>query len=456
MKDARGALNILVVSMRYPPYVAGGYELLTRDAVEGLRKRGHRVRVLCGAGEDFDAGAELMPWLEPALEHGADPFVAARAAGNLERFRLHFLRPSNWQATQRALASEETDVVCFFNLGLASLAPILAARCAGIPTLGYMADAWACNHWLSDWEANPESRIKTARLEGLRRLWTIFRDLVHLGPSLACSEILAQQLMASGVDEKLLGVLAPGLSPQMEQLSSGSQVQAREPGEPLRVICTSMLWQGKGQHMLLKGAGLAIKRGMDVRLTFCGGGKDEYRSSLKELEQVHAPGRVEWAGMLPPDQVSARLRQAHVFALPSLWPEPFGLSTIEGMAHGLAPIVSDRGASPEIVRAGKDGLVALAHDEESWAAALEKLYKDEGLRQSLAGAAIERVRDEFSQDAFLNGMEAALVAARNGGLAPQTLRKGPMLTADQLTSRMSGQVPATGHTSQSETGDAHS
>lgn len=447
-------MNILVVSMRYPPYVAGGYELLTRDAVEGLRRRGHRVRVLCGAGADFETGAELMPWLKPALEHGADPFVAARAAGNVERFRLHFMRPSNWQATQRALASEATDIVCYFNLGLASLAPILAARCAGIPTLGYMADAWACNHWLSDWEANPESRNKTARLEGLRRIWTIFRDLVHLGPSLACSEVLAQQLMASGVDEKLLGVLAPGLSPQMEQLAQGSQVRAREPGEALRVVCTSMLWHGKGQHVLLRGAGLAIKRGVDLRLTFCGGGKDEYRSHLEALAHEHAPGRVEWAGMLPPDQVSARLRQAHVFALPSLWPEPFGLSTIEGMAHGLAPVVSDAGASPEIVRTGKDGLVAPAHDVESWAAALEKLYGDEDLRQSLAGAAIARARRNFSQDAFLSGMEAALVAARSGGLDPQTLRPGPKWTAAQLSHRMLGQEMAASRTSQSQPGDA--
>ncbi|QDU84352.1 hypothetical protein Pla163_14590 [Planctomycetes bacterium Pla163] len=31
----------------------------------------------------------------------------------------------------------------------------------------------------------------------------------------------------------------------------------RQAGEPLRVVCTSMLWDGKGQHVLLDAVGRA-------------------------------------------------------------------------------------------------------------------------------------------------------------------------------------------------------
>ncbi|MBU1727395.1 MAG: hypothetical protein KJ880_07180, partial [Candidatus Omnitrophica bacterium] len=39
-------MKILVISNYYPPRVIGGYELACREAVEGLRAKGHEVSVL--------------------------------------------------------------------------------------------------------------------------------------------------------------------------------------------------------------------------------------------------------------------------------------------------------------------------------------------------------------------------------------------------------------------------
>ena len=39
-------MRILVVSNLYPPHHIGGYELCCKEAVDGLRKRGHEVWVL--------------------------------------------------------------------------------------------------------------------------------------------------------------------------------------------------------------------------------------------------------------------------------------------------------------------------------------------------------------------------------------------------------------------------
>ena len=38
-------MKILIISNLYPPFFMGGYELLCGDVVEGLKKRGHEVRV---------------------------------------------------------------------------------------------------------------------------------------------------------------------------------------------------------------------------------------------------------------------------------------------------------------------------------------------------------------------------------------------------------------------------
>jgi glycosyltransferase involved in cell wall biosynthesis len=41
-----------------------------------------------------------------------------------------------------------------------------------------------------------------------------------------------------------------------------------------------------------------------------------------------------------------------VLLVPSVWPEPFGRVAAEAMINGIPPIVSDRGALPEVVRSG--------------------------------------------------------------------------------------------------------
>ena len=112
--------RILAVTLRYPPYAGGGYELLARDAVEALRSRGHAVSVLCGAGQRFARDDGVRPWLAPALDGAPDLFRRSSEASNAERFRLHFLRLANYQATLRAIDRDAPDALLFFNLAHAS------------------------------------------------------------------------------------------------------------------------------------------------------------------------------------------------------------------------------------------------------------------------------------------------------------------------------------------------
>jgi glycosyltransferase involved in cell wall biosynthesis len=119
--------------------------------------------------------------------------------------------------------------------------------------------------------------------------------------------------------------------------------------------------------------------------------------------------------MLDADALSAELAAAHVFVLPSLWGEPFGLATLEAMAHGLCPVVSDSGASPEIVRQGLDGRVVEAGSVEALASVLEGLAADEELRLELARSARERVRERYDHGEFIRRVEDELVAVRRRG-----------------------------------------
>ena len=409
-QPSRNKLNVLVVTLRYPPYVAGGYELLTQDAVLALRQRGHRVHILAGRGEQFAADQTVLPWLEPGLDFEDDLFGWARSASNVERFRLHFLRSSNWKATHRALKQTGADVLFFFNLGMVSLAPILAARCQGIPTLGYIADLWPLNHWIQDWQANPDrAASKALQLKALERAWHLFRDTTGMGRLLVPSQYLAGQLITGGVEPGALRVLPLGMAPAMAARSQNYEPCQRTSNEPLRIICSSMMWSGKGQHVLLEACVQAVSEGVDLELVLAGSGPRDYRERLQEIaSRPELVGKVRFAGMLDGTELSRELRGSHVFVLPSLWGEPFGLVTLESMAHGLCPLVSSAGASPEIVRHELDGLVFEAGNASMLANQLGQLAHDEAKRLRLAESAGQRIRSIYDHSEFIDQVEREL------------------------------------------------
>jgi len=373
--------------------------------------------VLAGRGERLEGVSGVLPWLEPALDGEHDPFLRSLHAGDLERFRLHFLSMGNYRKARRAIRLHAPDVVWYFNLALVSLAPVLAARHAGTATLGYVADPWPTNHWVRGWRENEAlARAKPERLGLLERAWRAFRETVGLGPICVCSDYLRRELVADGLRAQDMEIVAPNLYPEMEALTRGAKAKPRNALEPLRVVCTSSFWEGKGQMALLEGLARARAAGESIELVVAGGGDPSYREELeRRAARPDLAGAVRFAGRLGLEELSREMFRAAVLVMPSIWGEPFGLATIEGMAHGLAVVASDAGASPELVDDGVDGLVTRAGDPASIAEALARLAGDEELRLRLARRGLERVADRYTRDVFAAQLERALVRAGGEG-----------------------------------------
>jgi hypothetical protein len=73
-----------------------------------------------------------------------------------------------------------------------------------------------------------------------------------------------------------------------------------------------------------------------------------------------------------------------------------GHNPMEAAACGVPVVAPAVGGIPELVRDGQTGLLAKANDLESFAAALERLLRDEGLRLRLGSAARHRAEQRFS------------------------------------------------------------
>ncbi len=168
----------------------------------------------------------------------------------------------------------------------------------------------------------------------------------------------------------------------------------------------------KAPDLILKAALklAATRRDFSVQLLgarfYWGSEPDDYQRGLDDLsEQLAAQGiAVRRPGVIPRPALPAELRRAHIHVVPSRWDEPFGLSTVEGMASGLATVASRTGGTAEIV--ADAGLLFERDDVDGLAEHLARLLDDPELRADYGRLARARA-EKFSWDetwARLNAM----------------------------------------------------
>ncbi len=105
---------------------------------------------------------------------------------------------------------------------------------------------------------------------------------------------------------------------------------------------------------------------------------------VERLRKQAQAARVTMLGYRPHAETMARLSRAAIAVVPSRWPEPFGMTALEAMAHGVALVCSPRGGLPEV--AGDAALYAEPDVPGAVAAAIEALATDPARRDALAAA----------------------------------------------------------------------
>jgi glycogen synthase len=84
-----------------------------------------------------------------------------------------------------------------------------------------------------------------------------------------------------------------------------------------------------------------------------------------------------------------------VMVVPSIWPEPFGVVALEGLAAGCVVAASSEGGLPEAV--GECGVLFPNGDAKALAAVLKELLTDSALREKLR-AESDRHLEQFTPE----------------------------------------------------------
>jgi glycosyltransferase involved in cell wall biosynthesis len=168
------------------------------------------------------------------------------------------------------------------------------------------------------------------------------------------------------------------------------------PDAPFTVAYAGHLYPWKGVDLVIEAiAGLPDTHGLII-----GGHPEETDlARLRTLaEQLFCSGRVTFTGLLPPIEVAARLRDAHVLVLPNpasalsrAFTSP--LKLFEYMASGRPIVASDLPSIREVLSDGRNALLVEPGNPQALTAGIRRIKEDAALAERLARQALEDVHD---------------------------------------------------------------
>ena len=430
-------MRILQVAHGYPPEKRGGAELVTATLVQALARRGHAVTVFARTADP--AAGEFSVRQDPSDTDGHTGVRVVRVVNNLShasQFRLEYDHPFLDEAFHRVLAATRPDVVHVQHVIHLSGSVLQVSAQLGYPVVLSLHDFFfACarihlmdNHRrLCPGPDRGERCIACLQTETsadeARRRFQYFERLLHIPQRVIVpSRFLADRMSALfPFLEPRLQVLAPGVLPVQGVRASGRQTTAartaalpeqmqpedRKHREPVRVLYIGALVPHKGPHLILQAVRGVSVGGLTVSLY--GERAADWPAYADQLEADAADLSVHFCGTYAHDELRAILARHDVLVVPSICEETFSLVTREALQAGLPVIAAKRGALPEVVRDGVNGLLFEAGNADDLRRCLERLRTDTRLREQLAPAATP-MRDP---QAYAQDMEAVYEAVRD-------------------------------------------
>jgi glycosyltransferase involved in cell wall biosynthesis len=373
-------MKVLIVSGIWPPDV-GGPASHAPELAEFLSGRGHEVEVVTTAPHSPAATPYPLRWTSRRLPVGArhvhaTGLVARRARG--------------------------ADVVYSTGMiGRSALGSSLARTPLVLKLTSDPAYERSLRYRLHTSGLEEFQETGGARVAVLRRA----RDLaLRRAARIVCPSASLRELsLRWGVPaDKVIVLPNPVSTPP--GLADRDELRRRHGLDGPTLVFAGRLTPQKSLDVALA----ALERSEGVSLLLAGDGPD--RAELeRRASELSLDGRARFLGPQPRETVFELLRAGDAALLSSSW-ENFPHMVVEALAVGTPVVSTDTGGVAEVVTDGENGLLVPPGEPEALAAAIQRYFRDQPLRERLRAAAAASVED-YAPERIYTRLEEILAEA---------------------------------------------
>lgn len=364
------------VIVAIPCLLRGGTEMQTLNLVKALLASGHDVVTLCyfeydeSIVKDYINAGSMVDLLRASRTHSAISLIAS---------------------LKQHLAEISPEIVHVQYMAPGFL-PILAAKLSGVKTIfATVHQPWTKNsHGI---KAKLFLRISSllctrfiAVSENAEKSW--FGKSTLLNPGMPDTVYQKHFTIHNAVDIEKVGACR----------AQAKRLNNRTKTEPFVVAAVSRLRHEKGMDILLKGFSLFVHKFPEAFLQIVGDGPDK-EGLMQMAENLGIASKVYFHGSKKWEEAMQLISAVDVVVCPSRF-EGFGLTAAEAMSCYKPVIASAVDGLKEVVEDGKTGILFPMDDEVALSHALEKLYLQPVLANSMGEQGRQRVEQLFSMDVY--------------------------------------------------------
>ena len=380
--------------------LVGGVEKYLQSVIPALERRGHAVALVydypcdtAEAGIDSQA-AEVPTWC--SMDLGVPSVLRSLQAWAPDVVYCHGLDNS---ALERALLDlYPTTLYAHTYHGTC----ISGRKCHTRPRLQpcsrrFGKTCLVLYHPLGCGGRNPLTAWRMFQAQSLRK-----RNLPGYRAVLVASRHMYREFERNAIQESQLHLLPLFATERIPQALAPAP---RDPGG--HILYVGRLIDVKGVNHLLQAIPLAAAE-LNRPLTLTIAGDGEERGNIEESARGLGV-TVEFSGWIGAERISDLMRQSDLLAVPSLWPEPFGLTGIEAGCFGLPAVGFAVGGIPDWLIAGQTGELAPGNPPtvQGLAEAMVRALRDFAHYQELCRGAWEMAK-QFTLERHISQLERIL------------------------------------------------
>lgn len=241
---------------------------------------------------------------------------------------------------------------------------------------------------------------------------------VLVGDSRAVTNSIRRNIPCISDDAIVTTVYEPVDVAAIQSEREERQAARKELGLTNRAVAVGMFGrvvEWKGQREFVEAAVRAMDEDPTIRAVIVGDESDGPPAYLRSVKRLAHNSRHSdkflFAGYR--DDVERLYHAMDIVVHASIRPEPCGMVVLEAMAAGKPVIASRAGGPRELIREGKDGLLAEPGDIDELARSICSLATDPDRRQQLGRSGLRRVRRKFSATVIARELEEILWTAAN-------------------------------------------